>query len=58
MICDSLVKGLAVDVSQKLSFRREDISDTDLLSLLAGIEYDQLLIFCNNLAFTQGTLNR
>lgn len=57
-VCDSHFKSLPEDIKQRLLFKLEDINDTDVLSILAKLNFQTLLIFCNNLAFTQGTLNR
>ena len=57
-MCDRLFQALPQHIKERLSFVLEDINDTDLLSCLSGIEYEHVLIFCNNLAFTEGTLNR
>ena len=57
-ICNALYEALPEDVKRKLLFVLEDINDSDLLSYLSGIKYKHVLIFCNNLAFTEGTLNR
>ena len=57
-MCDKLFQALPEHIKQRLLFVLEDINDTDLLSCLSGIKYERLLIFCNNLAFTEGTLNR
>eukprot|EP01026_Neomeris_dumetosa_P040952 TRINITY_DN3388_c1_g1_i2.p4 TRINITY_DN3388_c1_g1~~TRINITY_DN3388_c1_g1_i2.p4 ORF type:complete len:146 (+),score=17.98 TRINITY_DN3388_c1_g1_i2:157-594(+) len=43
---------------QKIKMVYEDINDTNLLDLMKEVQYDRLLIFCNNLAFNLGTIKR
>ena len=57
-ICAERFAKLPVEVQQRLKFIFEDINDTDLVEELASVQYTTLLIFCNNLAFNQGTVNR
>lgn len=57
-VCDKRFAELPDDVKERLRFVLEDINDTDLVEELSGIQYERLLLFCNNLAFSQGTVNR
>ena len=49
--CDSALQA-------KMRFLLEDMNDTDIPSQLEGIAYDTLILFCNNLAFHEGTVHR
>ena len=57
-ICAKRFAKLPAEVQQRLKFILEDINDTDLVEELANVQYTTLLMFCNNLAFNQGTVNR
>ena len=57
-ICAERFAKLPAEVRQRLKFIFEDINDTDLVEELANVQYTTLLMFCNNLAFNQGTVNR
>jgi hypothetical protein len=54
----ALRSSLSPDLQPKITFLKGDINDVDLLQLMAGSQCTELLAFCNNLAFNQGTNNR
>jgi hypothetical protein len=45
-------------VKEKTRFVLADINDVDFLDLVSGIDYEVLLLFCNNLVFNPGTNTR
>ena len=53
-----LLGSLCISVQPRFNFVKADINDVDLTALLAGSKCTELLAFCNNLAFNQGTNNR
>ena len=53
-----LLLSLSQTVQPKIRFLQGDINDIDLAELLTGSACTELLAFCNNLAFNQGTNNR
>ncbi len=46
------------DLQAKMRFLVEDINDTDIPKELQGLGFTTLILFCNNLAFHQGTVQR
>eukprot|EP00884_Botryococcus_braunii_P016767 jgi/Botrbrau1/3774/Bobra.0183s0009.1 len=42
-------------VKERTKFVLADINDVDILDLLSGIDYQILVLFCNNLVFNPGT---
>ena len=54
----NLLLSLSETVQPKITFLQGDINDIDLAELLSGSACTELLAFCNNLAFNQGTNHR
>ena len=57
-IAEMLFNGSHSDLQAKMRFLLEDMNDIDIPSQLDGLAYDTLIIFCNNLAFHEGTVHR
>ncbi|KAK9804858.1 hypothetical protein WJX72_008879 [[Myrmecia] bisecta] len=49
---------LPKELGGKMRFYLEDVNDTEYTEILEGLEFATLVIFCNNLAFNQGTVSR
>ena len=54
----NLLLSMSETVQPKITFLQGDINDIDLADLLSGSACTELLAFCNNLAFNQGTNHR
>lgn len=46
------------DLQAKMRFLLEDMNDTDIPQQLQGLSFATLILFCNNLAFHEGTVHR
>lgn len=46
------------DLQAKMRFLFEDMNDTDIPGELKGLQFATLILFCNNLAFHEGTVHR
>ena len=46
------------DLQAKMRFLVEDMNDTDIPQQLHGLQFTTLILFCNNLAFHEGTVHR
>ena len=46
------------DLQAKMRFLLEDMNDTDIPRELEGLQFDTLILFCNILAFHEGTVHR
>ena len=57
-VAEKLFDGSESDVQAKMRFLLEDMNDVDIPCQLDGLAYDTLIIFCNNLAFHEGTVHR
>lgn len=53
-----LLESLPEEVQGKIEFLLGDMNDQDLTELLQRYACTSILMFCNNLAFQQGTNNR
>lgn len=58
IICSERQAAASQAVRDKTRFILSDINDVDLLDLLSDIDYEVLVIFCNNLVFNPGTNTR
>lgn len=52
------VSYLPQELQQRIQIVQQDINDTDLLHLLSKVTFQNLLLFCNNVAFNSGTTHR
>ena len=57
-IAAAMHASLPVAVQNRTKFIVEDCNDTEFSEVLMGINFDKLIIFCNNLAFHAGTVQR
>ena len=57
-IAAKLFSSSSSDLQAKMRFLLEDMSDTDIPKELQGLQFDTLILFCNNLAFHEGMVHR
>ncbi len=57
-IAAKLFSSSSSDLQAKMRFLLEDMSDTDIPTELQGLQFDTIILFCNNLAFHEGTVHR
>ncbi|DBA73247.1 hypothetical protein WJX77_007181 [Trebouxia sp. C0004] len=57
-IAAKLFSSSSSDLQAKMRFLLEDMSDTDIPKELQGLQFDTIILFCNNLAFHDGTVHR
>ena len=57
-IAAKLFSSSSSDLQAKMRFLVEDMSDTDIPKELQGLQFDTLILFCNNLAFQEGMVHR
>lgn len=53
-----LVSHLPQELQQRIHIIQQDLNDTDFLQLLSKLAFQNLLFFCNNVAFNSGTIHR
>ncbi len=53
-----LVGQMPQALQQRVTIVLQDINDTDLMPLLDSLSFQNLLFFCNNVAFNSGTIHR
>ena len=53
-----LVSQLPAELQQRISIVQQDVNDTDFSALLSKLKFQNLLFFCNNVAFNSGTIHR
>ena len=53
-----LVRQTPQALQQRVTIVLQDINDTDLMPLLDSLSFQNLLFFCNNVAFNSGTIHR
>lgn len=54
----ALVSRLPQELQQRIHIVQQDVNDTDFLYLLSKLKFQNLLLFCNNVAFNSGTIHR
>lgn len=58
IICSERQEAASQAVRDKTKFILADINDVDIMDLLSDIDYQVVVIFCNNLVFNPGTNTR
>lgn len=57
-IADKMFTSSSRDLQAKMRFLLEDVNDSDIPQHLQGLSFSTLILFCNNLAFHDGTVHR
>ena len=57
-VAAKLFRSSSEDLQAKMRFLFEDMNDTDIPQQLQGLHFSTLILFCNNLAFNDGTVHR
>ena len=52
------VSHIPQELQQRIQIVQQDVNDTDFLQLLSRQTFQNLLFFCNNVAFNSGTIHR
>ena len=52
------VSHIPQELQQRIQVVQQDVNDTDFLQLLSRQTFQNLLFFCNNVAFNSGTIHR
>ena len=52
------VSRIPQELQQRIQVVQQDVNDTDFLQLLSKLTFQNLLFFCNNVAFNSGTIHR